>query len=428
MPKGKRRAKPSGAASKNRIENLGTSDEDSINDNASVISIQSDSTIHDDGTFGDEVDEPTQEDLFEEKLYEAIDGISQKSAQTRTNSLLAVGTAFTRRYVPEMIVDRRLTLCDGIERALKKGRGAEQAAAAQLAALLCIQLGAGPLTNQICAHLTPILTFVALDTSMSPLARAKCCWALGVLNYIGDTDDICESLRVLQLVFGGSYPKGDGSQPAVTADAAQLHAAALSAWSLLLTLVEHHDSRTLPSVSQLASLLQSPHLEVRLAAGEAIVLLLEQQRDTGDSSSSGDDCSDQLLAQLRDLATDSHKYRAKKDRKTQRSTFRDILRYVEEDEPPNIQIKFGKEMLTLDSWSRKKQYDVLCQVLGSGMNLHLVENDLLRDILQLGDKISPLNISAHKQSKLERHLMNAANFKARSISRAKNRDKRTAVI
>ncbi|XP_039291475.1 interferon-related developmental regulator 2 [Nilaparvata lugens] len=425
MPKGKRRAKTSGAASKNRIEALGTSDEDSMNDNASVISLLSDSTIHDDGgNFGDELagDEPSQEDLFEEKLYEAIDGISEKSAQGRTNSLLAVGTAFTRRYVPHLIIDRRMTLADGIERALKKGRGAEQAAAAQLAALLCIQLGACDVTNHICHQLVPTLTHIATDTSMAPLARAKCCWALGVLNYIGDTDDTAGSLVVLQQVFAGSYPKGDGSQPTVTADTAQMHAAALSAWSLLLTVTDSHH---LPSLAQLATLLQSPHLEVRMAAGEAIVLLVEQERDT---SNSCDDLDDQLVDQLRDLATDSHKYRAKKDRKTQRSSFRDILRYVEEDEPPNIQIKFGKEMLTLDTWSRKKQYDVLCQVLGSGMNLHLVENDLLRDILQLGERISPLNLSAHKQSKLERHLMNAANFKARSISRAKNRDKRTAVI
>ena len=32
---------------------------------------------------------------------------------------------------------------------------------------------------------------------------------------------------------------------------------------------------------------------------------------------------------VKTLATDSHKYRAKKDRKTQRATFRDVLRYLE---------------------------------------------------------------------------------------------------
>lgn len=68
---------------------------------------------------------------------------------------------------------RRLTICDGIERCLKKGRGSEQASAAQLAALLCIQLGVGDLTDQVCQDLKPLLTFTILDTSASPVARAK---------------------------------------------------------------------------------------------------------------------------------------------------------------------------------------------------------------------------------------------------------------
>ncbi|XP_075230443.1 interferon-related developmental regulator 1 isoform X1 [Lycorma delicatula] len=426
MPKGKRKGKSGGSAGKNRNEVIGTSDEDSLNDNASVISAASESTIHEDGNIVEETDDTTQEDLFEEKLMEAIDGISQKSAQGRTNSLQAVSSCFTRKYIPELIVDRRLTLCDGIERCLKKGRGAEQASAAQLAPLLCVQLGSCEMTDQICQDLIPLLLFITNDNSMSPLARAKCCWALGVLSYLGNTDTLVETMRTLQQVFASSYPKGDGSVPNILPEVAALHAAALSAWSLLLTIIDINGNASLPCVSQLSGLLDSSHLEVRMAAGEAITLMLEQGRLFDEDYEW--EATDALIVKLRALATDSHKYRAKKDRKTQRSTFRDILRYVEEDEPPNIQIKFGQEMLSLDTWSRKKQYDAFCQILGPGMNLHLTENDLLRDILELGEKISPMNISVNKQSKLERHLMNAANFKARSISRAKNRDKRIAVI
>lgn len=36
-----------------------------------------------------------------------------------------------------------------------------------------------------------------------------------------------------------------------------------------------------------------------------------------------------LIEILKELATDSNKYRAKKDRKQQRANFRDILRYIE---------------------------------------------------------------------------------------------------
>lgn len=68
---------------------------------------------------------------------------------------------------------RRLTICDGIERCLKKGRGGEQASAAQLAVLLCIQLGVSDLTDQVCHDLKPLLVFTILDNSASPVARAK---------------------------------------------------------------------------------------------------------------------------------------------------------------------------------------------------------------------------------------------------------------
>lgn len=76
--------------------------------------------------------------------------------------------------------------------------------------------------------------------------------------------------------------------------------------------------------------------------------------------------------------------------------------------------------------------------------MHLAENELLRDIFQLGSRLLINDAPTFKQSKLERvryliyicnkilmdfscfqHLLNAAAFKARTISRSKNRDKRS---
>ena len=45
-----------------------------------------------------------------------------------------------------------------------------------------------------------------------------------------------------------------------------------------------------------------------------------------------------------------------------RSSFRDVLRGVEEGEGPNENIKFGKETLKIDSWFTKIQYDWFCKV------------------------------------------------------------------
>ena len=99
-------------------------------------------------------------------------------------------------------------------------------------------------------------------------------------------------------------------------------------------------------------------------------------------------------------------YRAKKERKQKRSSFRDILRCVEENEAPELRVKFGAETLDVDTWARKLQYDAFCQLLGSGTNFQLAHNELLRDVFDLGppllaDQAGGHN-NNHRTSKLER--------------------------
>jgi len=64
-----------------------------------------------------------------------------------------------------------------------------------------------------------------------------------------------------------------------------------------------------------------------MATGELITVLLEMARECEDMDEYEPD--EEFINKLRELATDSQKYRAKKDRKTQRSNFRQILHYVE---------------------------------------------------------------------------------------------------
>lgn len=68
-------------------------------------------------------------------------------------------------------------------------------------------------------------------------------------------------------------------------------------------------------------------MEVRLSAGEALALVFEVGRDY--HTDFADEFVPDLVEVLRQLATDSHKYRAKKDRKQQRATFRDVLNFIE---------------------------------------------------------------------------------------------------
>jgi len=66
-----------------------------------------------------------------------------------------------------------MTIADSIERALKKGGDNEKAVAANLASLLCIQLGAIDIAEDSCKELLSVLMFVANDESVPLLAREK---------------------------------------------------------------------------------------------------------------------------------------------------------------------------------------------------------------------------------------------------------------
>lgn len=80
-------------------------------------------------------------------------------------------------------------------------------------------------------------------------------------------------------------------------------------------------------MDKLVGLLDSSSLEVRMAAGECICLAYELGRDY--DADFEVDTLNTLIETLKQLANDSHKYRAKKDRKTQRSSFREILHFME---------------------------------------------------------------------------------------------------
>ncbi|XP_002742123.1 interferon-related developmental regulator 1-like [Saccoglossus kowalevskii] len=363
-------------------------------------------------------------DEFEDKLKEFIDGTSQKSAKGRLTCLEGIRSSLSRRYIYEFIYERKITIADCIERCLKKGKSEEQSLAAVNSILLCCQLGAGEESEAIFNSFRPILTTIIQDKNASAKSRASCSTALGLSCFIasGDMLAVKEIMSVLELVFKASYLKGDGSSPSHSPNESAIHTSALSAWTLLLSIspITHVQSLISSHLPKILELLRSEDVNLRIAAGEAIALFYELAREQ-DELFVGEDI-DSLKITLKELATDSNKYRAKKDRRQQRSSFRDILRTVEDNDYPYELIKFGMEAVELDSWVKKRQYGALRDVLGAGMNLHLRDNDLLREIFGLGASLSLAECKAMKLSKFERHAYNSAAFKARTLSRGKQRD------
>lgn len=77
--------------------------------------------------------------------------------------------------MPDFVGGRRMTLMDCAERGLKKGRGAEQEAAARLLALLCLQLGPTGESESIYKDQKLYLLTLMADHSVAPGARAQVC-------------------------------------------------------------------------------------------------------------------------------------------------------------------------------------------------------------------------------------------------------------
>ncbi|XP_076860075.1 interferon-related developmental regulator 2 isoform X2 [Brachyhypopomus gauderio] len=437
MPRGKRgkRGDRSGHPSKGRNGGRGesgASDDDLASDVLSHYSSASESaSVLDEGT-GELVDEQTAQEETEDKLRQCIDNLMDKSVKTRVAALESLRLAFSSRVLYDFLLERRLTITDCLERSLKKGGGEEQANAATLCVLLCVQLGGGAEGQEVFSVLRPILSGILTDSCASLSARQSCARALGMCCYISasdDAEDLLKCMGHLESVFVGAYPLADGNLPSVKAGMPALHSAALQAWALLCTLcpASRIDSIVSNHLPRLQACLESSDVNFRIAVGETIALLYELARDI-DQEFECEDC-DALCESLKSLATDGNKHRAKNDRRKQRSIFREVLHYIENEDFSEEKIRFGVEVIYIDGWMRRRIYYAFKEVLESGVSHHLQFNPLLREIFGLGAPlIIDSSVKASKISRTERHLYNSAAFKARTKLRNKVRDKRADVM
>ncbi|XP_068454423.1 interferon-related developmental regulator 2 isoform X1 [Clinocottus analis] len=429
--KGKRGSSKSGTRNGVKGES-GASDEELTSDILSHGSSASECTsVLEEGLGGEPVDEQTAQDETEDKLKQCIDNLMDKSSKTRLAGLASLRQAFSSRVLYDFLTERRLTISDCLERSLKKGSAEEQAAAATVFTLLCIQLGGGDEAEEGFKMLCPILTAILIDNTASIVARQSCARSLGMCCYVSTSEgeDMIKSLALLESVFMSSYPNREGTLPTPKPGSPALHTAALQAWSLLVTLCPASRLTVLLDfhLPKLQACLESSDVDYRIAVGETIALLVELRRDVDEEFAVDD--SESMCECLKSLATDGNKHRAKNDRRKQRSVFRDVLHYIENDDFTEEKIQFGMESVYIDSWMRRRIYDAFKEILESGVRHHLQFNSLLRDIFGLGPPlILDATTKGNKISRFEKHLFNSAAFKARTKQRNKVRDKRADVM
>uniref|UniRef100_A0A8D2LF52 Interferon related developmental regulator 2 n=1 Tax=Varanus komodoensis TaxID=61221 RepID=A0A8D2LF52_VARKO len=351
------------------------SDDEAASEVLSHYSSASESTsVVEEVPGGEAVDEQAQQEDVEDKLKEYIDNVMDKSAKIRQVALENLRLAFSSKMLFDFLLERRLTVTDSLEKCLKKGKGEEQSLAATVLTLLCLQMGSGPEGEEVFRSLKPLLVTILTDASASPVARQSCATALGMCCYIAaaDMEDLVSCLGCLEGIFGPSCSNDTSLVPSHHSPLLQtLHCNALQSWSLLLTICPGTQIKKILDnhLPKLPLMLSSDNVNLRIVAGETIALLFELARDMEEDFYYED--TDLLCTKLKALATDSNKYRAKTDRRKQRSIFRDVLHFIENGECHEETIKFGLECMYVDSWARRRTYNAFKEALGSGVRHHL---------------------------------------------------------
>ncbi|KAJ8733031.1 hypothetical protein PYW07_015630 [Mythimna separata] len=373
---------------------------------------------------------------FEGEILELVEALDARGHAARATAFDSLRTALQRRAVDGLLAGHRATLADHVSRSLWRGKDGERKAAAAIAPLLVVQIGEEYMEDFV-REVRPALAAAATDATASLDARTECCSSLAVLCYFME-EDITETLEVMRMyetIFSGSYLKDDGSVKVSGAAVEEgvWHAAALDGWALLFSRLSPNHALSLlnnqePSFTRLGELLEAVSVEVRMAAGGALAIVYEIVSDDDEMENPLAPHVDVLLPRLTELARDPHKYRAKRDRRVQRATFRDILKYFEDGEAPCTSAHIGTETAEWSSWSGGAAYAALAGALGGALQVLAPLGARLREALQL-TKWAPEKVAPQeKLNKLQRDLQYRATRKARYFTRSKNRDKRFAEL
>ena len=81
---------------------------------------------------------------------------------------------------------------------------------------------------------------------------------------------------------------------------------------------------------------------------------------------------------------------------------------------PLQSVKCGPEVISLDNWTKLVQYSSFRDLLGTGLNIHLMANDFIRDVFELGPP--PVIAVESKMAKMER-VRESVNWGGRSGGR-----------
>uniref|UniRef100_A0ACD5YRC9 Uncharacterized protein n=1 Tax=Avena sativa TaxID=4498 RepID=A0ACD5YRC9_AVESA len=351
-------------------------------------------------------------------LDKYIDSLYEKRGATREAALAALVDAFESFMLDDLVENKYATLLSLFNTSIKKGSTKEACLASRAIGLLSITLGAGSSSHETMVESHPQLSKVLQTWSdASKMISALDC--LAIVTFVGATD-LAETELSLKAMWDVIHPKSGSNVGTVRKPKPPVLAAALSAWTFLLTTIGswriNTDSWKEP-IAFLSTLLGAEDRAVRMAAGEALALCFElnlldvsaceDDDDTGVAGSSKSKLfldMQALKAKISGLASNlsaeaGGKGADKKNLSDQRDLFQRILDFVKYGECPEESLKIAgkRDVLRVSSWSELIQLNFFKHFLGRGFLKHVKDNGLLQDIFSIKtDKAETLSSSDKK--------------------------------
>ncbi|KAI1394279.1 interferon-related developmental regulator-domain-containing protein [Hypoxylon trugodes] len=198
------------------------------------------------------------------------------------------------------------------------------------------------------------------------------------------------------------------------ADDGPVVAAALSTWGFVASGLDDLEEQSTQALEAFTEQLESADVDVQVAAGSNIALVLEAAREfeeeTGDSWNMRYD-EEGLLRRLNTLTRESSKSISKRDKKQLHASFKSVVTSLEHGKGPGYstarrfasnphtggnkadfnedfqeygyrqKLRIQNISIVIDTWSLAARVGMLKSILGGGLASHYLNNPVVRDLL-----------------------------------------------
>jgi hypothetical protein len=323
------------------------------------------------------------------------------SLEAREGALLLILSDITQKYDPNKISDK---LMDLLVKAYKNSRSDLESMLSLQA--LCIVSACEDSEidlEQITDILPKIWSFITHKQGTENSVKTNMVYSYCLLQYFMlfgsgafNVDSIIDDLM--------EFAEG------LTSDEAPVISAALISTGLLTSIMPNPNSVIDQYLPSFIDFLENPSTDVKLAAGKVIALYFQiynykEKLDEDDSEGTDDDEGERnhiqfidyhdLYATLKELASQSSKKLGKKDKREQKSLFKDVIKTIEHFSSKSSRRSLTSEdliithlrlsrskSLSVDSWNKLLLIQMYKWLYGPGIHTHIANNSFIQETVK----------------------------------------------